>query len=386
MMRAELKDRGRRSMVNQTKPVRILVVEDEFITATDIKNSLKGMGYEIPAVVDSGPEAIRKTGELAPSLVLMDISLKGKMNGIEAANQIREKYDIPVIYLTAHSDESTFRGALASEPFGYILKPFEAREMKISIEMALYKHALDRALRESEETNHVLLNATSDIMFLLDPEKRFLAVNEALATRAGVPADGLTGTNASDLVTREILTPFMACVNVDRAQKGAVRFEEELNGKWFDSRIYPVITQDGGVIKYAVYIRDITGRKQMEGQLLREKRDLVIYKAMLDEMDDILIATTDMGDIFFVNEAFQKRLGYALADVKSKHISVLKDPNDPFPMDRNAFFVEKKAVWDGSSTFVTKHHLKLKTLLKSTPVIRDNITICRVFVLRERLV
>jgi CheY-like chemotaxis protein len=119
---------------------KILVVEDEFITATDIQNRLTDMGYDVPAVVDNGEEAVRKAGELHPSLVLMDIGLKGKMTGIEAAKQIREKFDIPVIILTAHGDESTFWSALKSEPFGYIIKPFETREMKISIEMALNKH------------------------------------------------------------------------------------------------------------------------------------------------------------------------------------------------------------------------------------------------------
>ena len=118
---------------------RILVVEDEFITATDIRNSLEGMGYEVPAVIDTGDEAIRKAGELRPSLVLMDIGLAGKMTGIEAATQIRERFGIPVIYLTAHSDESTFWSTLASEPSGYLIKPFEARELQFNIEMALHK-------------------------------------------------------------------------------------------------------------------------------------------------------------------------------------------------------------------------------------------------------
>ena len=130
---------------------KILVVEDEFITATDIENRLKGMGYDVPAVVDNGEEAIRKAGELHPSLVLMDIGLSGKMTGIEAAKQIREKFDIPVVILTAHADESTFWSALASEPFGYIVKPFEAREMKIGIEMALHKH---------QETHKAIRNNT----------------------------------------------------------------------------------------------------------------------------------------------------------------------------------------------------------------------------------
>jgi CheY-like chemotaxis protein len=120
--------------------ITILVVEDEFITATDLRTSLKEMGYDVPVVVDNGEEAIRKAGELQPSLVLMDIGLSGKMNGIEAGRQIRERFGIPVLYLTAHSDESTFWSALGSEPCGYIIKPFEARELKFNIEMALHKN------------------------------------------------------------------------------------------------------------------------------------------------------------------------------------------------------------------------------------------------------
>jgi CheY-like chemotaxis protein len=118
----------------------ILVVEDEFITATDIRNSLQGMGYDVPVIADNGEEALRKADEMRPSLVLMDIGLRGKMTGIEAGKQIRERFDIPVIYLTAHSDESTFWNALSSEPYGYIIKPFEARELQFNIEMALHKH------------------------------------------------------------------------------------------------------------------------------------------------------------------------------------------------------------------------------------------------------
>ena len=120
---------------------RILVVEDEFVTATDIQGRLAGMGYEVPAVVNNGEEAVRRAGELRPSLVLMDIGLAGRMNGIEAGKQIRERFGIPVIYLTGHSDDSTFWAALESEPDGYILKPFETKAMKYSIEMALSRHA-----------------------------------------------------------------------------------------------------------------------------------------------------------------------------------------------------------------------------------------------------
>jgi CheY-like chemotaxis protein len=159
---------------------KILVVEDEFITATDIQIALIGMGYDVPVVVDNGEEAIRKAGELHPSLVLMDIGLAGKMNGIEAAKQIRERFDIPVIILTAHSDESTFWSALASEPFGYIIKPFETRELKISIEMALHKHGkthtIDKILKKLPLI-FLILGVVFFIGFLVNPFRFYQAGN-----------------------------------------------------------------------------------------------------------------------------------------------------------------------------------------------------------------
>ena len=312
-------------MTGPRESTRILVVEDEFITATDIQNNLKGMGYEVPAVADSGEEAIRKARELRPSVVLMDITLKGKMNGIEAAKQIRERFDIPVIYLTAHSDESTFRSALVSEPFGYIIKPFETREMKISIEMALYKHALDRELRDSEETNRVLLNSTNDVMFLLDTGKRFLAVNEALARRAGVTAGALAGVSAYELVSRKVLTPFMACWNLGQAQKNAVQSEEKLDGRWFDSRVYPVTNHAGEVIRYAVYIRDITRRKQVEEHLIQNEE---YFRGLIETASDIIIVLNRDGSFLRESPSLVRALGISQQPLQGSHIFDVIHPDD----------------------------------------------------------
>ena len=105
--------------------VKIMVVEDEGIVALDIQSKLEGKGYEVTAVVSSGEEAVEKAAETHPNLVLMDIQLEGEMDGVEAADQIRSRFDIPVVYLTAFSDDSTLQRAKVSEPFGYLLKPFE---------------------------------------------------------------------------------------------------------------------------------------------------------------------------------------------------------------------------------------------------------------------
>jgi AmiR/NasT family two-component response regulator len=370
---------------------KILVVEDEFITASDIQSTLTRMGFEVPGIADTGEDAVRMAGELKPDAILMDITLKGKMNGITAASIIRERYGVPVIYLTGQSDDATITRALESEPFGYIIKPFEERTLKATIGMALYKHALDEQLRESEQLVRSLIDANPEPMFILDANTRVLVINEAYSRPGSskpAPEMTLDGLVAGGIVSRKLADT----VRAHFFDTKPFFFDEEFQGKWIGRIIMPIPNTLGQITRCAVNSGDITEMKQAEvkmkalnEQLLRERKDLVTFKAMLDGMDDILIATTDTGLIFFANDAFQKRFGYTLEDVRGKPMGMLKDPQDTFPLDSNAFMVDKKTIWNGSSTFVNKHQVKLKTLLKSTPVIRDNVTICRVFVLRERI-
>ncbi len=138
----------------------ILIVEDETIVAMDIEDELVGLGYTVAAIASSGQEAIEKTAKTRPDLVLMDIRLKGKMDGIEAAEQIRTRFNIPVVYLTAYADDDTLERAKITEPFGYIIKPFQERDLHTTIEMALYKHRIERKLQtyatELEQRNREL--------------------------------------------------------------------------------------------------------------------------------------------------------------------------------------------------------------------------------------
>jgi signal transduction histidine kinase len=125
---------------------RILIVEDEAIVALHLSQRVKSMGHTVQAVVASGAEAVRHAAALHPDLVLMDIHLQGEMDGIEAAKQIRAQGDIPVVYLTAYADEPTLERAKITEPYGYVLKPFQTRELQITIEMALHKHAMQKSM------------------------------------------------------------------------------------------------------------------------------------------------------------------------------------------------------------------------------------------------
>ena len=118
---------------------KILVVESEAIVAKDIQNTLKSLGYDAPAIALSGEEAINKSEEIHPDLLFMGIVLKGEIDGIEAAEKIRNHFNIPVVYLAAYMDEKTLQRAETTGPFGYILKPFKERELHTTIETTLHR-------------------------------------------------------------------------------------------------------------------------------------------------------------------------------------------------------------------------------------------------------
>ena len=158
---------------------KVLIVEDDIIVATDIQSRLKNLGYSVYEIVSSGEKAVQKIEEHKPDLVLMDIVLKGEMDGIEAAEIIRSRFDIPVVFLTAYADEERFERAKLTIPFGYILKPFQDRDLKITIEMALYtakvdverKRAEERLLQESTMRG-VLLDNLPCVALILKKETR----------------------------------------------------------------------------------------------------------------------------------------------------------------------------------------------------------------------
>jgi len=129
------------------KEANILVVEDENIVALSIKKKLELMGYSVVDTASSGEDAVVKADLFYPDLVLMDVMLRGEMDGIEAAKMIREKFDIPVIFLTAYTDDKTLERAKMAEPYGYISKPFKEQDLKSNIEMALHKHEKEIRLR-----------------------------------------------------------------------------------------------------------------------------------------------------------------------------------------------------------------------------------------------
>lgn len=148
----------------------IFIVEDESIVAKDIQHSLTKLGYNVVGIANNGNDAIDKITELAPDLVLMDIMIKGPLTGIEVTEKIKEKMNVPVIFLTAYADEGTLSRAKVMEPYGYILKPFKEIDLHSTIEMAVYKHQKDAALMKERDFLYSLVEnkeeRSRDIIFV----------------------------------------------------------------------------------------------------------------------------------------------------------------------------------------------------------------------------
>ncbi len=174
----------------------ILIVEDEAIIADDLANKLRDRDYEVVGITARGEEAVALAQSRRPDLVLMDIQLAGAMDGVAAAEVIRQQCDLPVVYLTAHSDRITLQRAKLTEPFGYILKPFEERELEAHIEMALYKHQTDRKLREQREWLRITLTSIGDAVIATDTAGRITFLNPV--------AESVTGWKERDALGRPI--------------------------------------------------------------------------------------------------------------------------------------------------------------------------------------
>jgi len=181
-------------------PASILVVEDEAAVALDIRATLQRLGYVVPATVGRGRDAIDKADALRPDLVLMDIHLRGDIDGVETAQHVRQAFDIPVIYLTAYADPATLQRARITEPYGYLLKPFHERELHIVIEMALYRHEMERRLRESERWLTATLRSIGESVIATDADWRIRFMSRAAETLTGWKADEAAGRDLADVL------------------------------------------------------------------------------------------------------------------------------------------------------------------------------------------
>lgn len=175
---------------------KIMIVEDEVIVAMELCETLRGFGYEVTSIVGAGEDAVERVGDMNPDLILMDIQLAGKVDGIEAVRRINERHEVPVVYLTAHSDEMTLHRAKRSAPFGYLLKPFSGAELHAAIEVALYRHE-----RERSDCQTAMLFSR---MMEFNGGAAIAADGEGIIRHMNAHAETLTGWGRTEVVGRPL--------------------------------------------------------------------------------------------------------------------------------------------------------------------------------------
>ena len=288
--------------------VQILVVEDEKDLAKLIQRILNRLGYGIAAVVDSGEDAIKAAEKTFPDLVLMDIKLKGEMDGIEAAELIRTRFNIPVVYVTAFTNDTILQRAKISEPFGYLVKPFKKRELQTTIEMALFKHKEEEKLKKSERRLATIIRNIGDGLIVMNQDWNITTFNLAAEQLFGYLGAEILGKPLRQLLPKKEL----ATIIVERAQE-VEKYEADLqmrrkDGSHFPARIHVSTFREvtAKPSAYIVVVRDLSEKKDFENlrnTLSRTKELLEKIRRLLEREISLVVTYMAVGPITLVNNS-----------------------------------------------------------------------------------
>jgi len=340
---------------------KLLIVEDQIILALDLQNTIEHLGYRVTGIAGSGEECLEMVASDKPDLVLMDIMLSGDIDGITAATVLKEAYDIPVIYLTAHSDETSLKKANLTGPYGYIVKPIEEKDLYTSIEIALHRSLLDRELKKSEIKYRTLFEQSLDPIFIADEKADVVNVNQAMIDLFGYSLEEFSGLKLEDLFDAvDDYTDFVE----DAASKGAVsNFETRMKCK--DGRIIDVLitlkkfeyeknSNDG----YQGIIRDVTEYRMYFEELISSRQELRNLSGHIESMREK--ERTDIA------REIHDVLGQSLTALRID-LSWLKKRIPPQHDD----LLEKTAVMDGLINDIIFTVRKLSSMLR--PGILDDL-------------
>lgn len=285
-------------------PAKILIVEDNRIVAMDIEAQLQRIGYSVVGITGRGEDVLSMARAGESDLVLMDIRLEGKMDGIEAASLVRRELGVPVVFLTAYADDVTVTRARTTEPFGYLLKPFEDLQLRTVIEMALYKHAAEAALRASERRFVTTLSSIGDAVIATDEKSSVTFINpvaEALTGWSASEASGMPLNLVFRTSFKRVQVEPTSSTAQDASAGASTRFPAAVFLFARDGREIPIesnvspIFSDHGVASGSVLVfRDVSDRRRFEAsiraanaQLLRATRLLFMSELAASIADEI---------------------------------------------------------------------------------------------------
>ncbi|WP_319476983.1 PAS domain S-box protein [Marispirochaeta aestuarii] len=324
---------------SRTDPPRILVVEDEAILAIDICNILDSLGYIVLDTLDNGQEVLSFLDEVKPDLILMDIHLKGELDGIQVAEIIQRTHRIPVIYISAYSDVDTLSRAKNTRPYGYIIKSFDQNDLFFSIEMALDRHDMEKKILESERLLSTTFSGISDGVISCDKEGKIQLINIAACRMLDLKQDDYVGRSTRDLPVR-IENTFEENPP-DPLDFSSYENTGEVSGRYFfvleKSRFHVFCTvsvlknEHEKISGYIVILRNIEEEYQVQEMQSR-------LASIVETSEDAIIGSTPEGTIISWNRGARILFGYDQGEVQGKNLSILVPdfyPNEiPEMLDR----------------------------------------------------
>ncbi len=310
------------------KPV-IMIAEDESIIAMDIRNTLTNLGYSICAIVSSGEEAVEKAIELVPDLILMDIKLKGEIDGINAVKQLKKKLNIPAVYITAHTNEQTFKRAIETEPYGYLLKPVGKNDLYTTIETALHRNALENQLRESEMRYKRLVEHISHGIIEHDLDGKITFCNSTFLDMSGYSIDEIIGNWIGNFTPESEKSSMQLELFVDTHQP-VISYTNKIkrkNGSFLDVQIdwdYRFDEKDN-IAGFITVITDITTYKRSESALIAKEAR---YRDLFENAKDMIFYINSGCILTEINRGFIRDSGYDSDYLAGKKITDLLHPDD----------------------------------------------------------
>jgi PAS domain S-box-containing protein len=313
--------------------VKILIVEDEQIVAKNIEKRLTGAGYQVVASVSTGEEAIEKVKSTAPDIILMDIKLKGKIDGIETADILRKNYQLPVIFLTSYTDEETFQRAKNTEPFGYLIKPFETKDLNRAVELALYKNKIYQELLETKLRFEIAIKAGNMGVWEFWPTEKKYFSDKNLKTLYRFDENELTD-NIDD---------WSALVYKDDRELMSSTFDDFLRSKGrefkFEHRVYRKDGSIGWVVDHGLLFEgdnekplrligtttDITERKEAEIELQKSEEK---FRSVFEGSGIGMAILSLDGQFTKVNKIFCEMLGYLENEIVHTNFRDITHPGD----------------------------------------------------------
>ena len=323
---------------------KILIVEDEAIIAMEVESQLQGLGYEVTSIVDTGVKAIKKAEEDKPDIILMDIRIKGEMDGIGAAEVIRNRFGIPVISSTAYLDEERIERAKITMPFGYVLKPIQERDLKVTIEMALYVSKVDAERRKADQKLNEQLDFLDSIveqsgfaMWISDSKGIMIKSNKKLRETLNLTNEQLIGKYnifSDKNLSKDQLKAVAEVYEQKMTQKlelyweGAkvnnVEFEDPID-TWVEVYLFPIIDNFGNLKNVVCQWIDISCLKQTANELsTRENK----YHALFENSPYGVFLVDNNAKYIEVNDAACEMTGYSKEELLCLSIPEISSPDE----------------------------------------------------------